>query len=62
MEKIYSNDKQIRRKATISDNTPVFHVVFFINDEQGSLRKPGKMYKTLAGARKAAQNWVDRGL
>jgi len=61
MKTIRSKDAKIQRKAAVSDNAPFTHVVFFINDEQASYSKPGKMYKTESGALKAAQNWVDNG-
>ena len=59
METIRNSNQATSRKATISDNAPYWHVVFFITDEIASRRQPGRMYKTLSSARKAAQIWVD---
>ena len=47
-----------KRKAIISNNAPYYHVTFWINDEQISHRQSGKMYKTHAGALRAANKWV----
>ena len=47
-----------KRKAVISDNGGCYHVTFWINEEQVSARRSGATYKTLAGARRAAQKWV----
>lgn len=61
METIRSTNPQIRRKATVSDNAPLKHVVFWINEEQASRSKRDRMYKTMTGARKAAREWVEAG-
>ena len=50
--------KTNRRKAIISDNAPYYHVTFWNNEEQISHRQSSRMYKTHAGALRAANKWV----
>jgi len=46
------------KQATVSGNGNGFHVVFWINAEQVSHSKSGRMYITQAGALRAARAWA----
>lgn len=61
MTTITSSDAAIQRRATISQDEPQVHVVFWLNETQAAHRKPGKTYKTLHAAHTAAARWVAEG-